>query len=56
MGSSLFFSITVVIYLIATVAYILYAVFKKENLGKFATWTLAIGLAVQTIALILRTV
>ena len=56
MGSSLFFSITIVIYLIATLIYILYAIFKKENMGKVATWILAIGLAVQTVALILRTV
>ena len=56
MESSLFFSITIVIYLIAAVVYILYAVFRKEDIGKFATWVLAVGLLGQTIALILKTV
>ncbi len=52
----MFFSITVVVYLIATVVYILYAIFRKETTGKIATWILAVGLVVQTIALILRMV
>lgn len=56
MGSSLFFAITIVIYLAATVAYILYAIFKREIIGKVATWFLAVGLLGQTVALIVKTV
>ena len=54
-GSATFFTITLIVYLVATVSYILYAVFRKERIGKIATWALAIGLLVQTVALILKT-
>jgi len=56
MESSSFFAITIVIYLVATISYILYAAFRNEQIGKIATWILAIGLLCQTVALILRTV
>lgn len=55
-GSSLFFFLSLVFYFFATVLYILYAVFKKEGIGKIATWTLIVGIVSQTIALILRTI
>jgi ABC-type transport system involved in cytochrome c biogenesis permease subunit len=54
-GSSILFTITLVVYLAATVLYILYAVFRKEQIGKIATWVLAVGLLGQTVALILKT-
>jgi len=54
-GSAIFFTITLIVYLAATVLYILYAVFRKEKIGKVATWVLAIGLLGQTVALVLKT-
>lgn len=55
LGSALFFAISLFAYLAATVFYILYAAFRKENIGKVATWVLAFGLLGQTAALILKT-
>lgn len=53
--SELFFLISLFAYFIATVFYIIYAIFKKNTAGDIATWTLAGGIIIQTIALILRT-
>jgi len=55
MESTLFF-VTIVIYLVAMISYILYAAFRIEKIGKYATWILAAGLLCQTIAFVLRTV
>ena len=54
-GSAILFTISLIIYLAATISYILYAVFRKEGIGKVATWILAVGLFAQTAALILKT-
>lgn len=54
-GSATFFTISLIVYLVATVSYILYAIFKKDRIGKIATWILAVGLLGQTIALVLKT-
>jgi cytochrome c-type biogenesis protein CcsB len=54
-GSALFFSISLVFYLAATISYILYATFKKEEIGKIATWLLVVGLLGHTVALVLKT-
>ena len=56
LGSSYFFTISLVIYLVATITYILYAALKKEKIGKFATWFLSAGLIVQAVGLVLRTI
>ena len=54
-GSVYFFGFTIIVYLIATVLYILYAIFRNEGVGKVATWILGIGLLIQTVALVLKT-
>jgi cytochrome c-type biogenesis protein CcsB len=54
-GSMYFFGFTIIVYLIATVLYILYAIFRNERIGRIATWILGIGLLGQTVALILKT-
>ena len=54
-SSALFFTFSLVIYLLSTVLYILYAGFRGEKIGKIATWILIIGLLGHTVALILRT-
>jgi len=53
--SELFFLISLIVYFVSTVLYIIYAIFKKNIAGNLATCTLAGGIVVQTIALILRT-
>jgi len=53
--SELFFLISLIAYFVSTVFYIIYAIFKKNVVGNLATWTLAGGIVVQMIALILRT-
>lgn len=53
--SSVFFTVSVFIYLFATVFYIVYASLRKNILGNIATILLGVGLTVQTVALILRT-
>ncbi|HGJ64099.1 TPA: c-type cytochrome biogenesis protein CcsB [bacterium] len=53
--SELFFLISLFAYFFATVFYIIYAIFKRDIIGKLATWILAGGIIVQTVALILRT-
>jgi cytochrome c-type biogenesis protein CcsB len=55
-GSASFFTVSLFVYLVATILYILYATLKKEQVGKVATGILALGIVAQTIALILRTV
>lgn len=54
-GSMYFFGFTIIVYLAATVLYILYAIFRNEGIGKVATWILGIGLLGQTVALVLKT-
>jgi cytochrome c-type biogenesis protein CcsB len=54
--SSIFFTVTLVIYLLAMVLYILYAAIRKEILGKVATWVLTFGILTQTAALVIKTV
>jgi cytochrome c-type biogenesis protein CcsB len=55
LGSVLFFTISLIIYVLATVSYIAYASLRKEKIGKVATWLLVVGLMSHTVALILRT-
>jgi cytochrome c-type biogenesis protein CcsB len=55
-GSASFFTISLFVYLISTVLYILYAALKNEQVGKVATGILTAGIAINTIALILRAI
>lgn len=55
-GSVVFFTISLFIYLVSTVLYIVYASFKKDQIGKVATGFLLVGIVAQTIALILKTI
>ncbi|MBD3185083.1 c-type cytochrome biogenesis protein CcsB [Candidatus Poribacteria bacterium] len=55
-ASSILFTISLVVYLLATILYLLYAIFHKESIGKVATWILSVGIVVQTAALIIKTV
>ncbi len=56
MGSAVFYTISLVIYLLAMISYILYVGLKKEGIGKFATWILFTGILTHTVALVLKTV
>ena len=54
MESSLLFNVATIAYLAAMVAYISYLAFKKEGIGKAASFMTYAGLAVQTVALAIR--
>ena len=54
-NSEIFFIISLFLYFVSTTAYILYATIKKKIISSIATWTLAGGAIIQTVALILRT-
>jgi len=54
MDSSLLFSIATLSYLAALVLYICYLAFKKDGIGKTASFVTMAGFAIQTIALFLR--
>lgn len=54
-NSEIFFIISLFLYFDSTTAYILYASIKKKIISNIATWTLAGGAIIQTVALILRT-
>jgi cytochrome c-type biogenesis protein CcsB len=54
MDSSLLFTLATIAYLIAMVLYISFLAFKKEGIGKAASFTTYGGLVVQTIALAMR--
>ncbi len=54
MESSLLFNIATLAYLVAMVLYISYLAFKKNGIGKAASFVTYFGLVVQTIALLLR--
>jgi len=53
--SVLFFIVSLISYFGAMVFYIIYAVFRKDQVSRIATYMLADGLLFQTIALVLRT-
>ena len=55
-GSVLFFTISLIVYLVAAISYILYAALKNEKIAKSATWLLAVALVAHTIALVFRTI
>ncbi|MDH4163217.1 MAG: c-type cytochrome biogenesis protein CcsB [Nitrospirota bacterium] len=54
MESSLLFNLATLAYLAAMVLYVAFLVLKKENVGKSASVLAYAGLAVQTVALIMR--
>jgi cytochrome c-type biogenesis protein CcsB len=54
MNSSTLFNISLVLYLAATVAYMLYAAFRKEGTGVAATIVAGLGFVAQTAAIGLR--
>ncbi len=54
MESSLLFSIATVAYLLAMVMYISYVAFRKEGIGKAASFITYAGLLIQTAALVMR--
>ena len=54
MNSSLLFSITTLLYLIAMVLYIGYLAFRKNGIGQSATVVTVLGFLLQTAALLLR--
>jgi len=55
-GSAWFFSLSLFIYLVSAISYILYAALKKDQIGKIATIFLAVGIVTHTVALILRSI
>lgn len=54
MGSSSLFNFATLLYLAAMVLYISFLVFRKDGVGKAASGTTYAGLAIQTIAIVLR--
>ena len=54
--SDLFFTSSLIFYLVAAVLYILYAAFKNEKIAKSATWFLGVGIVAQTVAFVFRTI
>ena len=54
--SILLFTISLIFYLVSAVLYILYAALKNEKIAKSATWLLAVGVVVQTVAFVFRTI
>ena len=55
-GSSIFFTISLIAYLVTAIVYILYASFRNERMAKSATWLLVTGLVANTVALVLRAI
>lgn len=56
LGSSNFFLISLALYFVTMVLYILYVSLKNENLGKIATWFLFVSIINQAFALTLKTI
>ena len=54
MNSSLFFNMSLVAYLVASVVYITYLAFRNERIGQAGTYITFFGFIVQTVALGIR--